>query len=90
VMTDDVKVRESFWLFVCPHCGGSVLVTPDDLQCHIFRHGRFKTGTQQMNPHTSEAECDRLASQGLIWGCGKPFRVTYDGMRPRAEICGYI
>jgi hypothetical protein len=44
-----------------------------------------------MDPHTPRAECDRLAAQDLIYGCGKPFRVTYDAAGvPRAVVCDYI
>ena len=65
--------------------------SPDELRCHIFRHGRFKTGTQQMDPHTPKTECDRLSAEGLIYGCGKPFKVTYDsGGVPHAVASEYI
>jgi len=85
-------VETKFFLFTCPHCQGTVQVLPDELRCHIFRHGRFKAGTQQqMDPHTPKSECDRLAAEGLIYGCGKPFKVTYDGGGvPHAVACGYI
>jgi|LauGreDrversion2_6_1035139.scaffolds.fasta_scaffold400012_1 hypothetical protein len=81
-----------FYLFSCPHCQGGVQVLHDELRCHIFRHGRLKAGTcEQMDPHTPRAECDRLAAQDLIYGCGKPFRVTYDAAGvPRAVVCDYI
>ena len=89
-MTDDVKVREYF-LFVCPHCRGSVQVMHDQLCCHIFRHGALKTNGQQMNPHAPESECSQLERDHLIWGCGKPFRVVYDaGGVPMAVACDYI
>ena len=85
-------IETKFFLFTCPHCQGTVQVLPDELRCHIFRHGRLKAGTlQQMDPHTPKAECDRLAADGLIYGCGKPFRVVYDsGGAPHAVACEYI
>ena len=80
-----------FFIFTCPHCGGNVQVFPDDLRCHIFRHGAYKTGQGQMDPHTPKAECDRLVSEGIVWGCGKPFRVVYtEAGEPYASECGYI
>jgi hypothetical protein len=86
-MTSEIK----FFLFVCPHCQGMVQVLPDELRCHIFRHGTLKTGQGQMDPHTPKVECDRLSASGLIWGCGKPFRVVYtEAGEPYASVCDYI
>ena len=86
-MTEEVK----FYVFECPHCSGSVQVLHNELRCHIFRHGMFKTGQNQMDPHTPKAECDRLLASGLIWGCGKPFRIVYtDAGKPYAIACDYI
>ena len=48
-----------------------------EINCTIFRHGTFKANNKQMDPHTPKAECDRLAREGLIYGCGKPFK--FDG-----------
>ena len=82
---------KQFFLFTCPHCAGTVQVFPDDLRCHIFRHGALKNGQGQMDPHTPKVECDRLVSEGLIWGCGKPFRVVYSQEgEPYASVCDYI
>ena len=76
--------------FSCPWCGGGIMVSRAELNCRIFRHGVYKTqqlaGTQ-MNPHECEAECKRLFENGLIDGCGKPFRVDETDT---AVICGYI
>ena len=44
-----------------------------------------KTG-QPIDPHTPKAECDRLFREGLIHGCGKPFK--FDGVN--LTICDYI
>ena len=44
-----------------------------------------------MDPHTPKVECDRLSASGLIWGCGKPFRVVYtEAGEPYASVCDYI
>jgi hypothetical protein len=80
-----------FQIFICPHCGGCVQVMEGELKCHIFRHGVLKESGTQMNPHETKAECDRLVALGLIFGCGKPFRVIYQEDRTAIAVaCDYI
>ena len=62
-------------VYTCPQCKG--LFVLESLNCGIFRHGIHKESGQQIDPHTSKEECDRLVVQNLIWGCGRPFR--WDG-----------
>ena len=50
----------------------------------VYKSGKRKK--QPVSPHTPKAECDRLACEGLIHGCGKPFK--FDGKK--VTICGYI
>lgn len=69
----------------CPHCGGSVEIV--ELNCRIFRHGVLKSTGEQMAPHCEKVECDRLAADQLIYGCGKPFRIDEDGS---VHACEYI
>ena len=35
-------------------------------------------------------ECDRLAREGLIYGCGKPFCIKAEGTNYKIEKCDYI
>ena len=73
-------------LFVtCPHCGGLVHIL--QVNCTIFRHGQFKQTGQQINPHTPKVECERLVNNGLIYGCGRPFKYTGQGL---ATVCDYL
>ena len=72
----------------CPHCDTFVLI--EQLNCKIFRHGVLKSNNTQMNPHASKAECDSLAQQNLIIGCGKPFRVVENQNTYVAEMCDYV
>lgn len=73
----------------CPHCQCSVEIL--EINCAIFRHAVFKHNNQQLNPHASKQECDRLAEQGAIYGCGKPFRVVSKGNNEYEAIqCDYI
>jgi hypothetical protein len=58
--------------------------------CCIFRHGIMKNTLKQINPHASKQECDNFFSQGLIYGCGKPFIIIKKGTNIIVEICEYI
>ena len=49
----------------------------------------MKDSLKQMDPHCPKNECDRLFSQGLIYGCGKPFQIIVNGNEVRVEICEY-
>ena len=80
-----MRAAEDF-IISCPHCGGVVSIPRDGVRCGVFRHGvSIKDGTQ-VPPHAPKAECDRLAEEGLIYGCGKPF--CFDGAA--VAICGYV
>jgi hypothetical protein len=76
---------------VCPHCQGMIIVLPNELNCRIFRHGVYISNGEPIPPHASKEECDRLVSENMIHGCGKPFRVIQqvDGSELAVE-CDYI
>ena len=52
----------------------------------------------QIPPHAPKAQCDWLAANNMIIGCGKPYKVVdvvvEDGaggkVEQRAVACGYI
>jgi len=75
-------------IVICPHC--NVYVFIEKLNCCIFRHAILKSTSIQINPHASKEECDKLISQDLILGCGKPFRIIIDGEKIIVEICEYV
>lgn len=76
-------------LLPCPHC--QQLIEIEQINCSIFRHGVYRVTYQQINPHAPKQECDRLFLDGLIYGCGKPFRViTQSDESLVAEACDYI
>jgi len=79
-----------FYIFTCPHCEGTIIVNRNELNCRIFRHGIFRHSGEQMNPHSPKEECDRLAAENQIIGCGKPFLVEGEGCEAKAVECGYI
>lgn len=74
------------YFFACPHCGGGVVVESNQVNCGIYRHGIVKATGAQVPPHERREVCERLAREGLIVGCGRPFR--FDGSSVAA--CGYI
>ena len=95
---------ECFHQVSCPHCNGTVLIHRNEVNCRIFRHGVFHATGQPIPPHAPREECDRFVEQGVIYGCGKPFRLIENNLgstEPRvvesqqtpsliAVICDYI
>ncbi len=82
---------EEILLFACPHCGETIGVQRKEVNCKIFRHGIMKHNGQQIDPHLPKDACDRLAADGSIIGCGKPFRlVEQPDLSFTIEECGYI
>jgi hypothetical protein len=78
-------------IFDCPHCQQHIIVEIEQVNCAIFRHGVLKTTGQQMDPHAPKAQCDLLAAEGAIWGCGKPFRlVLQEDGKFSLHICEYL
>ena len=56
----------------CPHCEISIII--EELRCGIFRCGIYKNTFQQVDPHLSKEECDKLGD--TIYGCGKTFQIV--------------
>ena len=71
----------------CPHCGGGILIIA--INCAIFRHGVVKGG-EQIPPHEKKSQCDALFEQGIVWGCGRPFRLVMENYRYTAVKCDYM
>jgi len=74
-------------IFNCPHCEMKIIVEIKDLNCHIFRHAVYKETGEPIPPHAPKEECDKLFDNGLIYGCGKPFRINGNN---DIEVCDYI
>jgi hypothetical protein len=82
-------------ILTCPHCGGTIVVHPSELNCRIFRHGVLRTTGEPIHPHAPREECERLVAEGAILGCGGPFRVERSTVQgagdvERAVVCEYI
>jgi hypothetical protein len=68
----------------CPHCGQVCEIL--EINCSIFRCGIYKHNYQQIPPHLSKNICDEISQKGLIYGCGKPFRIV----EKKVIVCDYI
>jgi hypothetical protein len=73
------------FIITCPHCGENIII--EEINCAIFRHAVIKNTLKQINPHSSKEICDNLLLHGLIYGCGKPFRLIKNN---NSEESGYI
>ena len=72
----------------CPHCNEEIII--EELNCGIFRHGVLKSNGIQIHPHSAKELCDHYIQHGLIYGCGKPFRIFLVNNTYHIEICEYI
>ena len=75
-------------VFICPHCENYLIMKK--LNCGIFRHGVFIINNKQIDPHSSKEICDSYIKNNLIYGCGKPFRISNIDNKWEIEICDYI
>jgi hypothetical protein len=80
-------MSDLFLIIHCPHCQGCIIVKKKEINCRIFRHGIITKTKKQINPHENKKTCDLLKKKGLIYGCGKPFKLNNVNV---PEICGYI
>ena len=64
----------------CPHC--DVLIEIVEVNCAIFRCGILKSTGEQIAPHASKEEIEKLD----FWGCGGPMRLV----EGKLEKCEYI
>jgi hypothetical protein len=73
----------------CPHCEDYFIIYKKELNCHIIRHGIYKTNYKQIEPHLCKKECDRLIKENLIYGCGKPCEIIKENNEYKCIICEY-
>ena len=82
----------------CPHCSEFIII--EEINCGIFRHGYLKDGNKQIDPHADKKLCDYYFNKNMIYGCGKPFKITKeitgetqinkDNEKYIIEACDYI
>ncbi len=74
----------------CPHCELQIIIYRNEINCAIFRHGVMKDTGMQIGPHSSKEQCEKLANDNLIYGCGKPFKLVKKDNDYDSEKCDYI
>lgn len=62
-------------LLKCPNCGNFFITAENDINCAIYRHAALKSNMEQIDPHMSKDDCDKLIKEGLVYGCAKPFKI---------------
>ena len=84
--------EDNTYVFSCPHCLNNIQVKQDEVNCSIFRHGVYRNNFEPIPPHSSRETCDQLYSNGIIYGCGKPFQLFKNetGIVTDVRICDYI
>ena len=75
-------------IITCPNCNEFIII--EKLNCGIFRHGVIKSTGQIMDPHLNKLECEKLITNNLIYGCGKPFQIIINNGITELKICDYI
>ena len=76
-MSGEITRIDDFYMFKCPHCLISIIVMNNEINCKIFRCGVMKQTGQQVPSHATLQQCDKLSTEHVIYGCGKPFH--FDG-----------
>lgn len=82
----EILLEDNYYYFKCPHCFVLCQVHETDVNCTIFRHAVYKKDLSFVDPHASKEACDKWVSEGIVYGCGKPF--IFD--KNTVKICGYI
>lgn len=73
------------FIVCCPSCFQYIEI--EKINCGVFRCGVYKSDGKQIDPHLPQEECEKLVLDGLIYGCGKPFRITSKFEEP--IVCSY-
>jgi len=68
----------------CPYCNTTIII--ESINCGIFRCGIYKENGQQIPPHSTKYEIEKLLDEKKIWGCGQPFQLHND----KLIKCGWI
>lgn len=81
---------DGLFFIPCPNCDGVIEIMSNEINCGIFRHAVLKANGEQINPHSSKEECEKLIDGNNIYGCGKPFRIVKNGDEYQSVECDYI
>lgn len=88
----EVFEEKDGYYFTCPQCNQLGFIMRNEINCGVFRHGHLKATGMPIPPHASEAECERLLEEGLVYdnACAKPYRIRKEDNVWKIESCGYI
>lgn len=79
-------------VFTCLHCQEPFVISHNEFNCRILRHGVYKHNLQPINPHATKEECDALLRDGTIYGCAGPLQIvasTSESTLYCLRICDY-
>jgi predicted RNA-binding Zn-ribbon protein involved in translation (DUF1610 family) len=87
---NEIDKKEEEPIFICPNCQDFIIIKK--INCGIFRHAILKKNGKQIDPHSSQEQCDNYIKNNLIYGCGKPFQIAKKENSEILEIiiCDYI
>ena len=85
-------------VFTCLHCHEPFVVSHNDFNCRILRHGVYKHNLQPIPPHATKEECDALLRDDAIYGCAGPLQIVASASESTStsasafelRICDYI
>ena len=84
----EIIMDNDMLVFNCVWCGNIITVVLKDLNCKIFRHAIYKNNYEQVNPHMSESECNRLVISDSDMCC-KPFEIIEIDNKYYVKKCEY-
>jgi hypothetical protein len=89
-----MQIDNNILIFRCLYCNEYIEVSINEINCQIFRHAIDKVTYQQINPHATKDECDKLIESNSIYGCCKPFKINVNKVNNIMEYtvvkCDYI
>jgi hypothetical protein len=80
-------------VFTCLHCNEPFIVSDNEFNCRILRHGVYKHNLQPIHPHATKEECDALLRDHAIYGCAGPLQIIEKASSSSLydiRICDYI
>ena len=78
------------YVFTCCHCNEVFIISKNDFNCNILRHGVFKSNMTHINPHLPKNDCDMLVANNLVYGCAKPLMIIMKDNNYEVIKCDYI
>jgi hypothetical protein len=76
---------------ICPHCQRKMgNLDPKEINCGIFRCGRYKDSHEPLPPHSSEEMITQLLKESKIDdGCGQPVEIHFIDGQFQTRACDW-